>query len=140
MVNVIDHKSTQEVCTPPTSLQTTVPLCEAEQDAGHHPTKFQCSAAKIIKGPQQQAPIVLHILRNKTKNTYAIIHAMQKAKMTLKTTTKWLLRIWIILTSTSMASEVVEESQCGLDQKGQALQCFLRTLQSPIGPKVRLAF
>ena len=65
---------------------------------------------------------------------------MQKAKMTLKTTTKWLLRIWIILTSTSMASEVVEESQCGLDQKGQALQCFLRTLQSPIGPKVRLAF
>ena len=42
---------------------------------------------------------------------------------------------YVLVSDIAMASEVVEESQCGLDQDSHALQCFLRTLQSPIGPK-----
>ncbi len=32
-------------------------------------------------------------------------------------------------------NQVIEESQCSLDRNDEALHCFLRTLQSPIGPQ-----
>ena len=37
-----------------------------------------------------------------------------------------LLLSMVALTKGNKASEVVEESQCGLNQEGRSLQCYLR--------------
>jgi Leucine-rich repeat (LRR) protein len=42
--------------------------------------------------------------------------------------------IMIMAFAIGNGNDVVEESQCGLDRDGESLHCFLRTLQSPIGP------
>ena len=47
----------------------------------------------------------------------------------------WTLLAFLGSVKANKGSEVVEESQCSLDRSDEALHCFLRTLQSPIGPQ-----
>lgn len=43
--------------------------------------------------------------------------------------------IFLLTLALGLGNQVVEESQCSLDRSDQALHCYLRTLQSPIGPQ-----
>lgn len=46
-----------------------------------------------------------------------------------------LLLLLLITAPLGAPNQVIEESQCSLDRSDEALHCFLRTLQSPIGPQ-----